>query len=97
MAKQFSSVYCIIIMIIAILHFKRWPMSFNVLVWIGLLLPLSAGSVISFTRYSSSLFPYFTILGKVKSKKLFYGLVVLFSIFSVVVVKWWVEDNSLMF
>jgi hypothetical protein len=54
---QFNSVYTILVMVYAIYFARKMPLSFQLLVWIGLLLPLTAGSVVSMPRFISMLFP----------------------------------------
>jgi Gpi18-like mannosyltransferase len=60
---KFHSVYSILIMLFAIFNFKKWPLSFNLLIWINILLPLSAGTPTSMARYISVIFPLFFLLG----------------------------------
>ena len=59
--KQFNSVYVIIVMLYAIYVTKKLPLSLNILIWINLLLPLTAGSTVSMSRYIAVLFPLFII------------------------------------
>jgi len=54
---QFNSVYTILVMVYVIYFARKMPLSFQLLVWIGLLLPLTAGSVVSMPRFISMLFP----------------------------------------
>lgn len=60
--KQFNSVYVIIVMLYAIYVARKLPLSLNILIWINLLLPLTAGSTVSMSRYIAVLFPLFIIL-----------------------------------
>lgn len=55
--SQFNSVYVIIIILFAILIWKKNPWSFNILIIVSLLLPLCSGSVVSIQRYISVIFP----------------------------------------
>jgi hypothetical protein len=61
-ANKINSIFTIIVMIYSVFIWKKLPLSLNVLIWISLLLPLSAGSVMSMTRYISVVFPLFLIL-----------------------------------
>ncbi|SFT35378.1 Mannosyltransferase (PIG-V) [Lishizhenia tianjinensis] len=58
---QFNSWYAILFMIIAGFAWKRLPLSFNLIVWFNILLPLSAGSSTAMTRYISIIFPLFFV------------------------------------
>ena len=63
MATQFNSVYTILFIILAIFAWKRIPLSFNILIWISLLLPLTSGSVMSMPRFISLIFPMIIFIG----------------------------------
>jgi len=56
--------YTIFFILLAIWGVNKMPWSFNMLIWISLLLPLTAGSVQSMPRYISVIFPFFLLLGK---------------------------------
>lgn len=58
---QFNSVYTLLFFFIAFLYRKQFPLSFNLIIWISLLLPLSAGTPVAMTRYISVIFPLFFI------------------------------------
>ncbi|MCX6247980.1 MAG: hypothetical protein NTW10_09615 [Bacteroidetes bacterium] len=62
-ATQFNSVYGIAMMIIAILAWKRFPLSLNLLIWISLIIPLCSGSVTSIQRFISVIFPLTIFFG----------------------------------
>jgi hypothetical protein len=62
-ATQLNSFFTIALMLFAGFCWKRLPFYLNVLVWIGILLPLSSGSVASMTRYTTTIFPLFIIIG----------------------------------
>jgi hypothetical protein len=62
LAAQFNSTYTIVIMALAIWAWKKLPLSFNIFIWISILLPLSAGSTISMARYISVIFPLVLVL-----------------------------------
>ena len=62
LATQYNSIFTIVVIIYAVGVWKKLPLSLNVLVLIGLLLPLCSGSVTSMTRFVSVLFPLFLIL-----------------------------------
>ncbi|TVR37040.1 MAG: hypothetical protein EA392_13745 [Cryomorphaceae bacterium] len=61
-ATQFNSVFTIVLILFAVWSWRKLPLSFNVLVWIGILLPLTSGSVTSMTRFATTLFPLFLVL-----------------------------------
>ena len=58
-ASQFNSWYAIVFMIIACFAWKKLPLSFNLIIWLNILLPLSAGSSVAMPRYISIIFPLF--------------------------------------
>lgn len=60
---QFNSVYTIVFILMAILGWKKFPLSLNVLIWTGLLLPLCSGSVTSMPRFISVIFPFTILIG----------------------------------
>lgn len=64
MGSQFNSVYTILTMAFAAYHYKKFRLSENVLIWLFILLPLSAGTTISMARYISVIFPLFIVLYK---------------------------------
>ncbi|MEI6310688.1 MAG: hypothetical protein WCP57_00370 [Bacteroidota bacterium] len=64
MQAQFNSVYTILIMLVAIFSFKKLPISYNVFIWISLLLPLLSGSTQSMQRFIIVLFPFMFIFGE---------------------------------
>lgn len=57
LSDQFNSMYVIAMILLVILQRKKWSLSFHVLFWITLLLPLIGGSVDSMPRYLSIVFP----------------------------------------
>jgi hypothetical protein len=63
-ATQFNSVYSILVIILAALSWKRFPLSLNLFVWISLLVPLCSGSVTSMPRFISVIFPLSMIIGQ---------------------------------
>ena len=62
-ANQFNSIYTIAFILIAIFSWKKLPLSLNILIWLGLLLPLTSGSVQSMPRFISIIFPFTLIIG----------------------------------
>lgn len=60
--NQVHSVYCILIMLFVIWQAKKMPLSLHVLIWVNILLPLTAGSTISIGRYLIVLFPVWILL-----------------------------------
>ena len=63
MQAQFNSVYTILTMIVAIISFRKLPLSYNVFIWISLLLPLFSGSTQSMQRFIIVLFPFMFLIG----------------------------------
>lgn len=59
MHVQFNSWYAIVFMLIAIFAWKKLPLSFNLIIWLNILLPLSAGTSEGMPRYISIVFPLF--------------------------------------
>ncbi len=96
--EQLASIYAIMIMLVAIYFYKKWAPSINAFVWIIILLPLSAGSVISMTRYLSMLFPYYLQAAASQWLNRYYKTItVLLIALQLAVLKLWIEDNSLMY
>lgn len=62
-ATQIESVYAIVLVAVAVALRKRMPLSYNVLVWTNILVPLCSGSVDSITRFTLVLFPLFLLAG----------------------------------
>ena len=60
---QFNSVYTLLFIALAVIAWKKFPLSLNILVWTGLLLPLFSGSVTSMPRFISVIFPFIFLLG----------------------------------
>ncbi len=95
---QFISIYTTAFMLVSVIMWRKWKLSIQTLVWINILLPLSAGSTTSMTRYLSILFPYHTALGETGfAKKHFKYIVLVFIIFQIICFKFWIEDHSLMY
>lgn len=61
--SQFNSVYVIFFMLIAVLGFKKLSLSYNILIWISLLLPLVSGSTQSMQRFLIVVFPLMFLIG----------------------------------
>lgn len=79
---QFSSIYTILFFVIGIISWKRLPLSINIMIWVMLLLPMCAGSMLSMPRFISIIFPFSIIIGslfyKMKWKYLF--VIILFAL-----------------
>jgi hypothetical protein len=60
---QFNSVYTLVFILLAVISWKRFPLSLNILIWTGLLLPLCSGSVTSMPRFISVIFPFTILIG----------------------------------
>lgn len=92
-----NSIYTCLVMVFAILSAKKMPLSFNVFIWLNILLPLTAGSAISMTRYISILFPLFILIAESslrlpKSKYYLYALCIGLQIY---LLKYWAISDSL--
>jgi hypothetical protein len=95
---QLVSWFCVGIIIYAIWVRKQLPLSSNVLIWINLLLPLSAGSVVSMMRYSSVIFPLHVYWQKKISQSQYYPLAIIcFVLIQMVLLKFWIEGKALMY
>jgi len=96
--EQLTSVYCILVMLLAIWNIRVWPGSFSLLFWIGMLLPLSAGSVISMNRYIAVLFPIY-IQDKIAdfTARNFKRICLLLMLLQLICLKLWLDGNSLMY
>ena len=96
--EQLTSVYCIAVMLLAIWNIRVWPGSFSLLFWIGILLPLSAGSVISMNRYIAVLFPVYkqdkiAAFTALHFKWICFFLIIL----QLICLKLWINGDSLMY
>jgi hypothetical protein len=93
---QFFSIYTLLFFMIGIISWKRLPLSINILIWLMLLLPMCAGSMISMPRFISILFPFSIIIGtwiyKMKWKYLF--IAILFA-FQLATYYFWLIGNSM--
>lgn len=63
LATQIESIYTIALVVLALVVRKRMPLSYNVLLWTNILVPLCSGSVDSITRFTLVLFPLFLLAG----------------------------------
>lgn len=62
-ATQFDSWYTLALLACAVAVRKKLAFSFNLLIWIGILLPLFSGSVASMPRLTTVMFPLFLLAG----------------------------------
>jgi Gpi18-like mannosyltransferase len=96
MATQFNSVYTILFVLLALIAWKKLPLSFNILIWLSVLLPLASGSVMSMPRFISVIFPFTIIIGKqffqMKNKWSMLGIIFLIQLASFY---FWVVDDPL--
>jgi hypothetical protein len=60
---QFNSVYTLTFILLAAISWKKFPLSLNILIWTGLLIPLFSGSVTSMPRFISVIFPFTILIG----------------------------------
>lgn len=81
-ATQFNSFYTILVMLFAILAWKRFSLSLNVLIWTSLIFPMCSGSITSMQRYISVIFPLTIFLGEflLRSKRPYAILSVIFAV-----------------
>lgn len=65
-----NSIYLVLMMGVAVYAgiTRKITLSFQVLIWINILIPLTAGSVISMPRYISVVFPLFLVIGLAMDK-----------------------------
>ncbi len=96
LANQFDSVYTIAFMILAIIGWKKLPLSMNILIWLSLLLPLASGSVQSMPRFISTIFPFMIIMGipLTKSRLRITGLAILLAL-QLFTYYFWLIDHPL--
>ena|GEM_PF-713048 len=95
---QLVSCYCVAIILYALWIRKQLPLSSNVLVWINLLLPLSAGSVVSMMRYSSVIFPLHLYWQNKLSQSNYFAIFIgLFVLLQIVLLKFWLEGQAIMY
>ena len=96
--QQFLSAYTILMLVYAFTKIKKWKLSVQMLVWINALLPLTAGSVTSMSRYLSILFPYYIEWSDSKFYKKYYNwIITLMIILSLFAFHWWLQGNSIMY
>ncbi|MDB4089052.1 mannosyltransferase family protein [Flavobacteriales bacterium] len=92
---QFNSWYSIVIIIISTFTWKKLPLSYNLIIWISILLPLSSGSSIAMTRYISIIFPlYFMFAYWLKDVKWKMALVPIFLILQLYSFHFWLISDS---
>lgn len=77
MATQFDSCYTIALVGLIILVRKQLTLSFKLLLWVSILLPLCSGSVASMPRFTSLMFPLFLVVGRWLEQHRTWGHVVL--------------------
>jgi Gpi18-like mannosyltransferase len=96
LASQFDSVYTIMFILLAIASWKLLPISFNILIWISLLLPLTSGSVLSMPRFISIIFPFIIIIGNYMYRiKFKWGIAGILFILQLISFYFWVDGNPL--
>lgn len=96
MATQFNSVYTILFILLAVIVWKKTPLSFNILIWLSLLLPLTSGSVMSMPRFISVIFPFTIIIGKqIFKMKNKWGLLGIIFLIQLASFYFWVVDDPM--
>ena len=95
--QQYMSVLVVIAMLFALYAGRKWSNSYRILVWTGILLPLSAGSVISMSRYMSVLFPFYVSMSNWVKSKYYPLLIILCILGQLMSIKWWFEDAAIMY
>jgi hypothetical protein len=58
---QFNSAYTVVAMLLTFYLYRRSSVSEQIYLWLGFLLPLLTGSVLSMPRFISALFPLFIL------------------------------------
>jgi Gpi18-like mannosyltransferase len=93
--SQFNSWYAIVFMVIAVLSWKRLSWSFNIIVWLNVLLPLSAGASTGMTRYVTIIFPFFLMFAFwLKNEKWKMALIPLFVGIQLYTFYFWLVSDS---
>lgn len=86
LSDQFNSIYVIAMILFVISQRKKWPLSFHLIFWISLLLPLIGGSTDSMPRYLSIVFPITILIAQLlfsfKRAKLILCLLLLLQLLS---------------
>lgn len=95
--QQYMSVLVVIAMLFALYVGRKWSNSYRVLVWTGILLPLSAGSVISMSRYMSVLFPFYISMSNWVKSRYYPILIIVCILGQLMSIKWWFEDAAIMY
>ncbi len=96
-ASTFNSIYVCVVMLYALIIAKKLPLSMNVLIWINILLPLSAGSVTSMTRYISVIFPLYIVWASFGAQKAGtkYATITLCLLLQCVLLAYWAQSDPL--
>jgi hypothetical protein len=97
-ATQFNSFYAIAFILLAIYAWKKLPLSLNILIWFGLLLPLTSGSVLSIQRFISVIFPFTILIGRwiYNHKYKYLALMILFGL-QLFTYYFWLAEHPLSF
>jgi hypothetical protein len=91
---QFNSVYSILAILLAVVSWKKFPLSLNIFIWAGLLLPLCSGSVASMPRFISVIFPFTMIIGGwLYPTRFKYPVLGLFFLLQIFVFYYWLTGN----
>jgi hypothetical protein len=97
-ATQFNSYYTILIILIAILWWKKLPLYMNILVWVSIIAPLCSGSVTSMPRFISVIFPFSIIFsGWFITTKFKYPLLIILFSLQIFVFYFWLTGNPFSF
>ncbi|MCB9034478.1 MAG: hypothetical protein H6553_11625 [Chitinophagales bacterium] len=96
--NQFNSIYITIFIAFVILTFKKYSWTTHFLIWTTILIPLSAGSVTSITRYVSILIPVYLVMYsyiQTKNKMVVYSLAFCFAILHIYFLFQWINSQPI--
>ncbi len=86
LSDQFNSCYVIAMMVLVIFLRNKWSLSFHLIFWLSVLIPLIGGSIDSMPRYLSIVFPIAMLIAqwafKFKRAYLFIALILILQLMS---------------
>jgi len=96
-ATQVESTYTLVLIALAVAVRSQLTLSFNVLIWISILLPLCSGSVDSMIRFTLPLFPLFLLFGSWLYRSQWRWALISVSLMIQLFMWWlWLKDHLLM-
>lgn len=60
---QFNSIYTILVVLLWVLNFRKFPLSLNIFIFLAIFIPLTSGQIISQARFISIIFPLTILVG----------------------------------